>query len=626
MCGIAGILHPNSETVLAAIPAMNHAQRHRGPDDGGVEFIESDGFSLGFGHRRLAIIDVSSAGHQPMNDADTGNWITFNGEIYNFQELRRELEKKGQVFRTGTDTEVILKGYALWGLECVRRLRGIFAFGIWDASRKSLLLARDQLGVKPLYYWHKNDAFLFASEVRALLSTELTGRRLDIDGLQSYLAYGSVQEPFTMVHGIRSLEAGHFMVCDEGAVRTERYWKLPQTEPGSYDVPKKLYEEAAHRLFDAVDSQLVSDVPLGAFLSGGIDSTAIAALMQQSNKGKVRTFSVVFNEEAYDERHWSQLAAHEIGTEHTELTLTAEEVRHELPHALECFDQPSVDGLNTYFVSKAVREAGLTVALSGVGGDELFGGYGSFRKPLLMERFSLATQKIPLFTRRILSRALSAWGRGEAMRKVADTLITTRHPYLLSRRLFSNGQLSLLLSRSIPFSSAWEEEAFGRLETEIRLYDPINRISALELQTYMLSTLLRDTDQMSMAHSLEVRVPLIDPLLVEFCFTVPGSCKIENGQPKPLLTRPLGDLLPQACVHRPKRGFELPFQLWLSGLLKSEMRASLTGVASREFTLFEPGALAALWAQYQSGRVNWSRVWAIFVLRRWMQQNRIEPE
>jgi len=416
------------------------------------------------------------------------------------------------------------------------------------------------------------------------------------------------------------------MVWDKGLVSTQRYWKLPQTEPGSYNVPKILCEEAAHRLFDAVDSQLISDVPLGAFLSGGIDSTAIAALMQQSNKGKVRTFSVVFNEEAYDERHWSQLAARKIGTEHTELTLTAEEVCHDLPRALECFDQPSLDGLNTYFISKAVREAGLTVALSGVGGDELFAGYDAFRKPLRMERFHSAAQKFPLFTRRILSRALNAWVRGEAMRKVADTLITTRNPYLLSRRLFSDGQLSRLLSRSIPFSNTWEEEAFGRLEAEIRLYDPINRISAFELQTYMLSTLLRDTDQMSMAHALEVRVPLIDPLLVEFCFTVPGSCKIENGQPKPLLTRSLGDLLPQACVHRPKRGFVLPFQLWLSGALKSEMRASLTGVASREPTLFEPGALAALWAQYQSGRVNWSRVWSIFVLRRWMQQNRIEAE
>lgn len=626
MCGIAGVLHPNPEIVRAAIPAMNHAQRHRGPDDGGMEFIEADGFSLGLGHRRLAIIDVSSAGHQPMNDVQTGHWITFNGEIYNFRELRCELEKNGHVFRTGTDTEVILKGYAEWGTECVRRLRGIFAFGIWDASRKRLLLARDHLGVKPLYYRFRDDVFLFASEVRALLATGLTGTKLDYDGLRSYLAYGSVQEPFTMVQGIRSLEAGNFMVWDKGAARTERYWKLPQPEPGSYNVSKKLYEEAAHCLFDAVDSQLISDVPLGAFLSGGIDSTAIAALMRQSNKGKVRTFSIVFNEKAFDERDWSRLAAREIGTEHAELELTGEMVRRDLPEALKSFDQPSTDGFNTYYVSKAVREAGLTVALSGVGGDELFGGYGGFWKPLLMERCHLAMQNFPSFTRSILSRAFGAWGRGEVMRKVAEVLVATRHPYLLSRRMFSDLQSIQLLSPDIPFTGAWEEEAFGRLEREVKCYDPINRISAFELQTYMRSTLLRDTDQMSMAHALEVRVPLIDPLLVEFCFTVQGNRKIENGQPKPLLTRPLGDLLPKACVHRSKRGFVLPFQFWLQGVLEKEMRASFEDAGPQKSKPFDAGALANLWGEYQAGRVSWSRIWAIFVLRRWMQQNGVEAE
>ena len=377
MCGIAGILHSDKDLVERVLPAMNYAQKHRGPDDEGSVIVPAQGGWLGFGHRRLAIIDLSAAGHQPMNDAVTGNWISFNGEIYNFRELRRELEKKGHLFRTGTDTEVILKAYTEWGTESVRRLRGIFAFAIWDSARQSLFAARDHLGVKPIYYWRENKTFLFASEVRALLATGVTGTKLDYDGLHSYLAYGSVQEPFTMVKGIRSLPAGHFMEWDKKGIRTERYWKLPQPGPGPDSTdPARLYEEAAHRLFDAVDSQLISDVPLGAFLSGGIDSTAIAALMRKSNRGKVRTFSIVFDETAYDEREWSRLAAREIGTEHTELELTGEHVRLDLPDAMGSFDQPSVDGLNTYFVSKAVREAGLTVALSGVGGDELFGGYG----------------------------------------------------------------------------------------------------------------------------------------------------------------------------------------------------------------------------------------------------------
>jgi asparagine synthase (glutamine-hydrolysing) len=562
-----------------------------------------------------------------MSDAETGSWITFNGEIYNFRELRRELEKRGHQFRTGTDTEVILKAYAEYGAASVKRLRGIFAFAIWDAVKKSLFLARDHLGVKPLYFWRRDGTLLFASEVRALLATGLTGTKLDYDGLRSYLAYGSVQEPFTMVSGIRSLEAGHFMEFKGGEVHSARYWKLPQPEAAEgASLPKELYEEAAHRLSDAVESQLISDVPLGAFLSGGIDSTAIAALMRQANKGKVRTFSIVFDETDFDEREWSRLASREIGTDHTELTLTGEEVRSGLSHALECFDQPSVDGFNTYYVSKAVREAGLTVALSGVGGDELFGGYGGFWKSLLMERWHLAVQMVPVFARRIMSGALSFCGRGEVMRKVADSLVNTRHPYLLSRRLFSKMQSERILSRDIPVSCGWEEEAFSRMEAEVGCYDPVNRISAFELQTYMRSTLLRDTDQMSMAHALEVRVPLIDPLLVEFCFSVPGACKVENGQPKPLLTRSLGELLPQACVHRPKRGFILPFQLWLSGALELEMKVLLTGTDSRECRPFRPEALSRLWRQYKSGSVTWSRVWAVFVLLRWMRQNGLEVE
>jgi asparagine synthase (glutamine-hydrolysing) len=604
---------------------MNHAQNHRGPDDEGSLIIPVRNLWLGFGHRRLAIIDLSAAGHQPMNDAETGNWVTFNGEIYNFRELRCELQNRGHLFRTGTDTEVILKAYAEWGAESVRRFRGIFAFAIRDAARQSLFLARDHLGVKPLYYWQKDGTFLFASEVRALLATRLAETKLDYDGLRSYLAYGSVQEPFTMVQGIRSLEAGHFMTWEAGTVSAERYWNLPQPDPGSNsNVSKELYEEAAHRLFDAVDSQLISDVPLGAFLSGGIDSTAIAALMMKSNKGKVRTFSIVFNEGAFDERQWSRLAAREIGTEHTELELTGEFVRRDLSNALASFDQPSVDGLNTYYVSKAVREAGLTVALSGVGGDELFGGYGGFRKPLNMERWHSAMQMVPLFARSMLSHALSAWGHGELTRRVADILVTARHPYLQSRRLFSNQRSIRLLSPDIPIAGSWEEEAFGRVEAEVGCYDPVNRVSAFELQTYMRSTLLRDTDQMSMAHALEVRVPLIDPLLVEFCFAVGGKHKIEGTQPKPLLTRSLGKMLPSDCVHRPKRGFELPFQLWLSGALEGEMQAALTGGCAADCRPFEPPELARLWGQYKSGGVNWSRVWAIFVLLRWMRQNRVK--
>jgi asparagine synthase (glutamine-hydrolysing) len=625
MCGIAGIIHPNQESVQRAVSAMNRAQAHRGPDDEGAVVFPASGSWVGLGHRRLAIIDVSPAGHQPMQDPDNGNWITFNGEIYNFQKIRRELEARDEIFRTATDTEVILKAYRVWGTECVKQLHGIFAFGLWDASRRCLLLARDQLGVKPLYIFRKGETLLFASEVRAILATGLVPRSLDHDGLLSYLSYGSLQHPFTLVQDVRSLPAGHYAEWRDGVLKASvRYWQLPSFEAIVPHAQEQMDDVISHELAEVVGSQLISDVPVGSFLSGGIDSTAIASLMRLADRGVVKTFSIVFNEATYDERQWSRLAARYIGTDHTELLLTGEEVRRQLPVALEAFDQPSIDGLNTYFVSKAVREAGLTVALSGVGGDELFGGYDGYNKILTAERCQPLRRFLPTAVRSALADLLGSYDHSEAMRKVADFLVATRHSYFITRRLFSDRQMNWLLARDIPRSSAWQQEAFDAIEREAQGYDTVNRASAFELQTYMMSTLLRDTDQMSMAHALEVRVPLIDHRLVELLFTVPGTYKLDKKLPKPLLTRPLAGLLPHDCVHRPKRGFELPFQVWFKEALETQIRDSLCGSASRitDWPL-SSHALNALWNKFQAGHVNWGRVWSIFVLKLWMERHHI---
>lgn len=572
------------------------------------------------GHRRLAILDVSPAGHQPMHDEDTGNWITFNGEIYNFREIRRELESRNELFCTGTDTEVILKAYRVWGKDCLKRLRGIFAFGIWDAARQYLFLARDQLGVKPLYIYHKGETLLFASEVRAILASGLVLRSLYPDGLISYLAYGSVQEPFTLVCGIRSLLAGHFAEWREGVLHDPvRYWKLPSPGAVMAQDPITLNETLATHLAEAVESQLVSDVPLGVFLSGGIDSTAITALMKRAKCETVNSFSIVFEEKVYDERYWSRLAAQQIGTVHTELMLSGEEVHHQLPGALEAIDQPSMDGLNTYFVSKAVRNNGLTVALSGVGGDELFGGYDGYRKALMAERYQKLPRLMPNVVTGLLAGLLGHYAPNETLRKVADFLVSKQHPYFITRRLFSDSQIQRLLTRDMPRSSTWRHEAFDSIEREAQGYDPINRASAFELQTYMRSTLLRDTDQMSMAHALEVRVPLIDRRLVEFLFTLPGRYKLDGTQAKPLLTRSLSGLIPQEIVFRPKQGFELPFQVWLQRSLQEEMQDIFLGKGSD--TCLETSALAGLWDQFQSHRVGWSRVWALFMLEHWIRRH-----
>lgn len=608
--------------VEGAVDSINRVQAHRGPDDEGVICVAASEGWLGLAHRRLAIIDVSPAGHQPMQDIERGNWIVFNGEIYNFRELRRELENKGEIFRTGTDTEVILKAYAVWGNACVERFRGIFAFGLWDASLEALFLARDQLGVKPLYLWQNGKQLVFASEVRAILSTGLLPRTLDTDGYLSYLAYGSVQEPFTLIRKVRSLPAGHWMQWRDGTVRTERYWRLPAPDDMRPIPPEKLYTQLAERLADTVAGQLVADVPLGAFLSGGVDSTAIAALMQNGGTSQARTFSLVFQESAYDERAYSRLAASRLGTRHTEVLLTGNSFRDRLGAALNSYDQPSADGLNTWFVSKAAREAGLTVALSGVGGDELFGGYNGYRRSLTAEHYGRAVKVFPRPVRSCLARLMSGCDSSEALRKTAALLTTMRHPYFLTRRLFLDPQISRLVDKNILLTSEWEREALAPIEERAAEYDAVNAASAFELQTYMLSTLLRDTDQMSMAYSLEVRVPLIDHKLVEFLFTLPGRYKLDARRPKPLLTTTLRNLLPPECVHRPKMGFELPFKVWIMESLRKEMEESFCGrVSGSSSSPFSPSGLSELWHQFLGGKVNWSRIWSVFVLRRWIERN-----
>lgn len=635
MCGIAGLITFSGELdkLKCCVQTMTDAQKHRGPDDAGLDVLNKAEPLVIFGHRRLAIIDLSPAGHQPMCDIDTGNWITFNGEIYNFKDLRKELEHHGQMFRTQTDTEVILKAYAVWGTACVRHLRGIFAFAIWQptGSRTDplgfrLFLARDQLGVKPLYYWLDRDAnvLLFASEVRALLASGVVSPRLDLHGLRSYLAYGSVQEPHTLVDGIHSLLPGHTLTFQNGQIQLQRYWRLPAPESVGSEPPIDLFDQMGNYLTEAVRVQLVADVPLGAFLSGGIDSTAIAALMKRADAGPVKTFSVVFREQDFDERIYSQAAARHIGTEHTELLMTGDIALQTFPRALEAFDQPSVDGLNTYFISKAVREAGLTVALSGVGGDELFGGYEGYRKTMFVESLGRRLQSIPAVARLLLVTAISLLPLGETGRKAVTLLQNERHPYFTSRQVFSRAQVASLLGPDFLFASEdWEPKRFSQLDTETAGYDSINRASALELQTYMLSTLLRDTDQMSMAHALEVRVPLLDHILVEFLFTLPGHCKLDPRQPKPLLTRALNNGLPDVCIHRPKHGFELPFEIWLRKSLEAQIRSSFLEESEACTAPFTSSGLAQVWKQFNQGKLNWSRIWMLFVLREWLERHKI---
>jgi asparagine synthase (glutamine-hydrolysing) len=603
---------------------MTAALRHRGPDGGAVSVVAAAQPVVVLGHRRLAIIDLSADAGQPMADPATGSVISFNGEIYNYRELRERLRALGCSFRTNSDTEVLLKAHATWGDDAVRHLNGIFAYALWDAHGQRLLLVRDHLGVKPMYFAEANGRLVFASEVRAVLESGLVARRADVAGIRSYLSYGSVQDPLTVVAGLRSLMPGTLAVWSSGHLRESTYWAFPPAPPptAATAAPLESIDDLRDELKAAVKRQMVSDVPLGAFLSGGIDSTAIAALMKLSGTSDIRTFSIVFDEDRYDERTFSRLAAARLGTNHTELLLRGSDVQEVLVKALSSVDQPSVDGLNTYFVAGLTKRAGLTVAMSGLGGDELFGGYDAYHHVRRAAAWHRRLQHLPRFARPTLAAALRAT-KMPSLARAAD-LAVSQNSYDVARQLFGAAASRQLLDRAVADASEqWRTDVQRHLHEQTVGMDDVSGASALEMLTYMPNTLLRDTDQMSMAHALEVRVPLIDYALVEHVFSLPGAWRVQGDIPKPLLTRPLLDIIPRECIFRPKRGFELPLAIWLRDALRPEMESQLLGQSATTAWPFTPAALDRAWKAFQTDSLSWSRIWSLFMLREWMHRSRV---
>lgn len=628
MCGITGWLEHrerNPADCRARVEEMLEAMRQRGPDDRGVvEIHPRTGGWLWLGACRLAILDLSPAGHQPAQDPETGNRVVHNGEVFNFRELRRELETHGCVFRSNCDTEVILLGYRVWGEGLIERLRGMYAFAVWDEAEQKLLLVRDRLGIKPVYFARKPQGLLFASEVRALLRSGEVSRRLNPCGVDSYLKFGAVQEPVTLIEGIELLPAGHRLRWQSGRLEVERYWNLPAGAPtnGNGHAVRERIAEVHQTLRDAVRMRLVSDVPLGVFLSGGLDSSVVAALASECRPG-LRTFTINFEEKRHSEGVQARQVAEYLGSEHCETTVSQRHLLEALSEALAAMDQPTVDGINTYFVSRATKQAGVTVALSGLGGDELFAGYRSFRAVPRMERLE---QWTPRGWRRFAGRMLGSSGTGaERERKIAAWLSGEDgfgHPFFVSRLVLTPRRVAqvlqpewLLAMDYSPLRPQWEET-----QALLEFYDPVNRVACLELTTYLRNMLLRDTDCMSMAHSLEVRVPLIDHVLVEKMMRLPGPLKLNRHQRKPLLVGAPERPLPASILRQPKRGFEFPWDAWLRGELRREA----------EETLAEPANLAAvlrwervreMWREFLAGRLHWSRVWVFYVLRKWAERH-----
>jgi asparagine synthase (glutamine-hydrolysing) len=624
MCGITGVVSRERDAEFATLTErMTAAVSHRGPDSHGVQ----DFGSCVLGNTRLAIVDLSERGHMPMCNEDSTVWITYNGECYNAAELRPSLIALGHQFRSTTDTEVIVHLYEQYGDSCVERLRGMFAFAIWDLRRRKLLLARDRLGIKPLYYNYADEhgRLLFASEIKALLASRVVPRKIDPCGIRAFLQLGHVPPPWTAIQGVKPLEAGYVGVWQDGSFKTSPYWKLPASKNGHHtERSDQIVGSLRDRLLESSREQLMSDVPVALFLSGGIDSAVLGALVKQVGAGSMTALTIGFEEESFDESQQAGQTAHLLGIPHRTIRLPASRMVKSLDHALWAMDQPTVDGLNAYWISKAAAEAGFKVALSGQGGDELFGGYSSHE---WFERFSHVASWLKPVPHVAGSGLLNHKSFPFRWRKLSY-LVGADDPFVAAqlavRVQFLEEDVSELLNPSLkapdPVSEA--TECIREWARQITSEDLMERIAFVDFPAHLEARLLRDGDAMSMAHSLEVRPVMLDHTLVEYVLSLPSSIRLQK---KRLLLDATRECMP-GSLHfdlrtRPKRTFTFPFSRWIGEDLRATIQETFSPDRLAAVGVLNPEAVRKLWARYleNPAAVGWSRLWTIFVLARWCE-------
>jgi asparagine synthase (glutamine-hydrolysing) len=633
MCGIAGILTNRSDLDLHAIACkMRTCLRHRGPDDEGIEELPlAGGYRLCLIHTRLSILDLSSAGHQPMCDPESGSWIVYNGEIYNHQQIRRGMQDVA--FRSTSDTETLLKAWARHGSKTLDSLRGMFALALYDGSRKELWLARDRLGIKPLYVAQvEPGTIVFASEVRTILASGFVARRLDPDAIQSYLAFGAVAAPWTMVEGIDSLMPAEALRIDlaspGGALETQRsrYWRVPFESNSAKISYREAVEQLRPVLTEALSLHMLSDVPVGIFLSGGIDSSSLVAALSHAGH-KLHTFSVLFGEQEFDESIYARRIAAKFGTDHTELHLEPSHILSGLEDAVSSYDQPSIDGINTFFISQAVRQAGVKVAMSGLGGDELFAGYTSFRLASLLDR--PLYRQLAAAARPVLSQVAPGTMRATKLGAILAAKGSRLETYAVFRQVMMSGRRDdLMADASYDGLTPMAESLSRELREAVSQLDAVNAYSLMELSLYMANMLLRDADQMSMAHSIEVRVPLLDHVLVEAVARLPGSLKLSGLHPaskKRLLIDALPVRLPQQVLNRRKMGFVFPWEHWLRRELRTAVACVFADFGALEAVGVLPQAAEELWNDYLAHRpgIRYTDILCLVNLMTWVRQHNL---
>lgn len=618
MCGIAGVFNYRSggRSDRELVHRMADVQAHRGPDDSGVW---ADG-PVALGHRRLSIIDASAAGHQPMPNPDESLWVTYNGELYGWPAMRAELAARGHRFRGTSDTEGLLHLYEELGDGFLERLRGMFAFALYDRRRRRLVLARDRLGIKPLFYHDDGRRLLFASELKALLQDPSVGREVDHRSMADYLTYQYVPSPGSILSGVRKVPAGHYLVVDQAGVTVHRYWSLPVQRGETRDRGGDYYRDRLRELLEeAVRLRMVADVPLGAFLSGGIDSSAVVALMRRVSTGNIRTFSVGFNDAQHDELVHARRVAEHLGTEHTELVVRPNALEL-LPRLVAQLDEPFADPsmIPTYYVSEAARQH-VTVALSGDGGDETFAGYVTYawaRKYHLLD-------VVPYALRRMLGRPSRTSHRGNVLtRRLRRAGMSVVDRHLDAMTYFDRIGLDQILSAECRA----ELRGYDPLASARRHYQraqPLGELAALlhlDASTYMVDDVLTKVDRTSMLTSLEVRVPLLDHRLQEFAATIPFRYKLRGDVSKWVLRESVRDLLPAEILARGKQGFGVPLQAWLGAGFGRLARELLLDGRARRRGWFDAAAVGRLLAGDGVRAEDGVRqVWAMMCLELWAQ-------
>jgi asparagine synthase (glutamine-hydrolysing) len=622
MCGIAGFVESPASTSpftldesRALVHRMCDVIRHRGPDDEGIWVDE--GVALGM--RRLSIIDLST-GHQPIHNEDKTVWIVFNGEIYNFPELRRELEAAGHRFYTNTDTEAIVHAYEQWGTAAIQRLRGMFGLAIWDRRTKSLLVARDRAGIKPMYYADVNGRLYFGSELKSLLEAPDLPRDLDLDALDHYLSFLYTPRDGSIFRSVRKLPPGHLMTWRNGTLKVEQYWQLSAEEHfrGS---ERDAVAQLRRVLTDAVRCHLLSDVPLGAFLSGGIDSSLVVGLMSEISGSRVKTFSIGFDEPAFDELEHARTVAQHFGTEHHELVVKPDAIGI-LDRLVWHFDEPFADSsaIPTWYVSEMARQH-VTVVLSGDGGDELFGGYDRYvphPRVVAFDRYS------PRALRRVAAIAAARLPHGARGKNFLRHVGRDEQGrYLDAIRFFGADEKPALLSAEVrrTLHGPDPETRLARhFERFARLPWP-SQMMRFDAETYLPEDVLTKVDRMSMAHSIESRVPLLDNEVIDFAATLPASLKIKDGRRKHVLKEVAATLLPRQILERRKQGFGVPLGTWFRGNLRELFADTLLSSSSLQRGYFEPAFVRRVVNEHLTGtRDHTLRLWQLVVFERWHQQ------